>query len=465
MGRKELTEQDKYYKLMTHFEMGMEHTKLTENGLSLNEALYHFALFHSYFCLRSNEAVDYKDHTILLLSSWLCKTTSIFGDIMERMDQTKSMIDQICDGLYKARIPLQDILDQYHRQAMNQNEILPIRYECATVAIFVKSNLMKNEVSAKHTLEECSLNLLRAEIAKERKMLVVAFNDYFYLYGQLCQLILEDCAKSDKTTAIGYLYDTVIHIIKLYQEQFMLEERQHLFLELENYPFYETFLGMDGQEFLLELISNHLYQSNHTKVLELSYQLKRTTCVDCHCKQINLGLSYFKIGEYVKASKLLKKINATSINEQSVILLVQSKIQLSWGNIEESLDCLKKCKKMYMNEYSTSTMRLNFQLYVKTIVFFGAMVMKMKAFRLVLEVFHELLEPSPNYESLLVSYERFSNGLYFCTDVRLISFLDLTSKKDNWNRLSYHSNKKIKKQWRMFKNTYLINFITQKKFL
>ena len=140
-----------------------------------------------------------------------------------------------------------------------------------------------------------------------------------------------------------------------------------------------------------------------------------------------------------------------------------SSICYSKGDFESSLDYLKKCKKgsSKMNPATNLT-------FAKVIIRIGAIAMKLKSFRLILETFREIMEPIPEYGILLSSCSRIiygDYGLFFCTDERLIIFLDLTSQKKNWNKLSYHSNKKIKKQWRMFKNTYLINFITQKKFL
>ena len=62
----------------------------------------------------------------------------------------------------------------------------------------------------------------------------------------------------------------------------------------------------------------------------------------------------------------------------------------------------------------------------------------------------ELMEPRPQWD-------RLKRGLFFCpilTDVPL--FLNNLSTFQNWNAFPFASKKKIKKEWRLFKNSELI---------
>ena len=461
LERKQLTDQDKYYKLMTHFEMGMEHTNSTVNGLILTEALYHFAMFHSYFCLRSKETVDDKNVFVMIFSSWLCTTNSIFGDVMERMAQTKSMIDHISNELYKAGLPLQGIFEQYYRNARDRSKSLEMRYQSATAAIFVKSNLMENNVSTENTMVEFNLNLLRAQIAKEMKMLDITIKDYFYLYEYLGKLVMENLEETHKDIVEGNLEEIVWCIINFYTIQNMCEEKHEFLSKLHESPFYGILLKTNP-EFLTVLLKNHLEQGNHSTVIQLSNQIKTIPSIEEHWKQLFLGLYYFRLGELVKASKVLKKLRPmpNEDGEQGIAMFAMSSINFFKGDFESSLDNLKKCKKGCSKDDPESCL-----IFAEVIVRIGAIAMMKKSFRLILETFQEIMEPSPDFALILKSYCRFEYGLFFCTENQPVIFLDLTSKKDNWNKLSYHSNKKIKNRWRMFKNTYLINFITQKKFL
>ena len=466
LERREITEKDKYYKLMTHFEMGMENTTLTENGigLSLNEtplALHHFAMFHSYFCLRSKETVDDKNVFVMIFSSWLCTTNSIFGDVMERMAQTKSMIDHISNELYKAGLPLQGIFEQYYRNARDRSKSLEMRYQSATAAIFVKSNLMENNVSTENTMVEFNLNLLRAQIAKEMKMLDITIKDYFYLYEYLGKLVMENLEETHKDIVEGNLEEIVWCIINFYTIQNMCEEKHEFLSKLHESPFYGILLKTNP-EFLTVFLKDHLEQGNNSTVLELSNHIKTIPSIEEHWKQLFMGLYHFRLGELVKASKVLKRLRPmpNEDGEQGIAMFAMSSINFSRGDFESSLDYLKKCKKGSSKDDPESSL-----IYAKVIVRIGAIAMMKKSFRLILETFQEIMEPNPDFALILKSYCRFEYGLFFCTENQPVIFLDLTSKKDNWNKLAYHSDKKIKKQFRTFKNTYLINFITQKKFL
>ena len=462
LERTELNEQDKYYKIMTHYEMGKSFSEVhdDEDIHLLEDALLHFCVIRSYFESRTSD----KETSIENLLQWiLCldiRTPSIFGEVLEHLEDAKAKIEEICDVLPIAGIEVYSVYRRFYENAMDQSELLPIRYHCATAAIFLKSNLLEITKDVKDTVHEYNLYHVRAKIAKQRKMFLCEIEDYLYLYEYLSQLAMENLDDTHKKVVLQKLVETVSYIINIYRFQFMLDEKHEFLAKLKEQP---LFLKEAGPEFLVTLMRDYLEQGNYAEVQNLSNRIRNVTSIDKHWKQLLMGLCYFKLGEFSKASKILKKICPIEDGEQGMAVFTLSTIYYTTKDFEKSLDCLKKCKKMFNKDYDQPD---SHHIFVKVTVCLGAISMMKKLFRLMLETFSEIWEPRPNYELLLSSTsDRFGYGLFFCMDKRPLIFLDLTGKKNNWKNLSYHSNKQIKKQWRTFKNTYLINFVTQKKFL
>ena len=146
-----------------------------------------------------------------------------------------------------------------------------------------------------------------------------------------------------------------------------------------------------------------------------------------------------------KSSKLVGEIQSLKLELIAFCLLKE-------GDNDRALTYLKKSTKINSNPYFT---------YASIMI--ATIAMTKKNYRLTLETFNNLFEPRLDFLRIGISLQRIRN---VCDNFGISSklglteksnlFLDLMSKKSNWNLLSYSSQKDVKTSWRHFKNSLLI---------
>ena len=96
-------------------------------------------------------------------------------------------------------------------------------------------------------------------------------------------------------------------------------------------------------------------------------------------------------------------------------------------------------------------------------IWIATIAMTKKNYRLTLETFNNIFEPRLDFLKISINLRQFRNFLdnlgvssKLGLTEKSISFLNLMSKKNNWNLLSYSNQKDVKRSWRHFKNSLLI---------
>ena len=427
-----INDEDKYIACRCNFMLWCEHLNNQKNDL----ALLNFCIF----CSEIQENPHLNHHLDLM------KFMSLFGHkhIVDELTKADESIQKLIQIFNENGVSVSEFTSTWSKAALNDEYSYQVRYWFITASIYLHMKLY-NGIGNTMQHYNIWLNLLntRMKVLKEMKR-----TDYLIRDLQQGYQHLNGFRKLDTWKSFVFkqeFTELIQRIINLYDGNFMYEELYTFMTELQCSDFYNE-IKTDMILFHLARLSAQM--QDFSKAFGFLKQQMETEMLAKFLSEMYL---YFDGANAKKAFQNMEKSlkHGGHRETQAFKLEFIALCYLKEGDSDRALTYLKRCIKD--------------EPYFKyASIWIATIAMTKKNYRLTLETFNNLFEPRLDFLRIGISLQRIRN---VCDNFGISSklglteksnlFLDLMSKKSNWNLLSYSSQKDVKTSWRHFKNSLL----------